>query len=281
MPRPAEAEDGVFDSNGVKIRYVTEGEGEPVVLVHGWMGDSSMWGRDGSGNTKLNTKDADGFQLIALDCRGHGKSDKPHDPEKYGSEMAADVVRLLDHLKLEKAHLIGYSSGAFIAGKVAATHPDCVLSVVYAGQAPVVAGAKSSDFSEVEVFAKAVDKGEDLGSYIIAVTPLGKPKPTEDQAKAIAKLLYDGKDVKAFAAAGRSFKNLDVTGEQLKKCKAPILFIHGGNESDYVKSRVATVQKLLGRGEVKIIEGADHITTLTNPEFGSTVLEFLRANKQK
>ena len=207
--------------------------------------------------------------MIALDCRGHGKSDKPHDPEKYGPEMAADVVRLLDHLKIEKAHLIGYSSGAFIAGKVAATHPERVLSVVYGGQAPVIAGAmKPSDFSEVEIFAKAVDEGKDLGSYIIAVTPAGKPKPTEEQAKAIAKFMYGGKDVKAFAAAGRSFKDLEVTEEQLKKCKAPILFIHGGNESDHVKNRVATVRKLLGRGEVKIVEGGDHMTTLAKPEFG-------------
>jgi len=281
VPRPVDAADEVFDSNGVKIRYVTEGKGEPVVLIHGWMADSSMWGRDRSGNTKLDTTGASGFQLIALDCRGHGKSDKPHDPEKYGPEMAADVVRLLDHLKLEKAHLIGYSSGAFIAGKVAATHPERVLSVVYAGQAPLVAGAKSSDSSEVEVFAKAVDEGKDLGSYIIAVTPPGKPKPTEDQAKAIAKFLYDGKDVKAFAAAGRSFKNLEVTEEELSKCKAPILFIHGGNESDYVKDRVAAVRKLLGRGEVKIVEGADHMTTLTKPEFASAIIEFLRSGKPK
>jgi len=281
VPWPVDADDDVFDSNGVKIRYVTEGKGEPVVLIHGWMADSSMWGRDRSGNTKLDTTGANGFQLIALDCRGHGKSDKPHDLEKYGPEMAADVVRLLDHLKLEKAHLIGYSSGAFIAGKVAATHPERVLSVVYGGQAPLIAGTKSSDSSEVEVFAKAVDEGKDLGSYIIAVTPPGKPKPTEDQAKAIAKFLYDGKDVKAFAAAGRSFKNLEVTEEQLSKCKAPILFIHGGNESDYVKDRVATVRKLLGRGEVKIVEGADHITTLTKPEFASAIIEFLRSGKPK
>src|SRR5262245_55406962 len=108
MPRPAEAADDVFVSNGVKIRYVTEGKGEPVVLINGWMGDSSMWGRDWLGNTKLKAED--GYQLIALDCRGHGKSDKPHDVGKYGPEMAADVVRLLDHLKVEKAHLVGYSS---------------------------------------------------------------------------------------------------------------------------------------------------------------------------
>jgi pimeloyl-ACP methyl ester carboxylesterase len=279
VPAPVDAAEGVFDSNGVKIRYVTEGKGEPVVLIHGWMADSSMWGRDRSGNTKLNTSGDDGFQLIALDCRGHGKSDRPHDPAKYGAEMAADVVRLLDHLKLERAYLIGYSSGAFIAGKVAATHPERVLSVVYAGQAPLVAGTKSADGSEVELFARAVDEGKDLGAYIIAVTPPGKPKPSAELARTMAKFLFDGKDVKAFAAAGRSFKDLAVTGEQLKKCQAPILFIHGGNESDEVKNRVASVRKLLGRGDLKIIEGADHITTLTKPEFAAALREFLRSGK--
>ena len=280
VPGPVDAADEVFDSNGVKIRYVTEGTGEAVVLIHGWMSDSSMWGGDASGNTKLTG--ADGFQLIALDCRGHGKSDKPHDPEKYGPEMAADVVRLLDHLKIEKAHLIGYSSGAFIAGKVAATHPERVLSVVYAGQAPVITEAmKPSDFSEVDVFAKAVDEGKGLGAYIIEVIPDGSPKPVEEFANAIANSLYGDKDVKAFAAAGRGFKNLDVTVEQLAKCKAPILFIHGGNESDHVKNRVAAVRGLLGRGEVKIVEGGDHMTTLIKPEFASAVLEFLRSGKPK
>jgi len=106
VPCPADAADGTFDSNGVKIRYVTEGTGVPVVLIHGWMADSSMWGRDRSGNTKLNTAGTEGFQLIALDCRGHGQSDKPHDPKQYGAEMAADVVRLLDHLKIEKARSV-------------------------------------------------------------------------------------------------------------------------------------------------------------------------------
>ena len=207
----------MFDSNGVKIRYVTAGAGEAVVLIHGWMADSSMWGRDSSGNTRLNTKNMDGFRLIALDCRGHGQSDKPHDPAEYGQEMAADVVRLLDHLGIEAAHLLGYSSGAFIAGWVAANHPGRVLSVVYAGQAPLVAGANAAGTSEVDIFAKAVDEGGDLGSYIIAVTPPPWPKPTVDQAKAMAKFRFDGKDVLAFALAGLSFDELEVTVDQLKR----------------------------------------------------------------
>ncbi len=280
LPGPVGATDEVFDSNGVKIRYVTEGTGVPVVLIHGWMGDSSMWGRDLAGNTKL--KGVEGFQLIALDCRGHGKSDKPQDPQKYGTEMAADVVRLLDHLKIDKAHLVGYSSGSFIAGKVAGTCPERILSVVYGGQAPVIAGrVKATDFSECEGFAKIVEEGRDLGSHIIAVMPADRPKPTEEQAKAIAKFLYGGKDVKAFALAGCSFKELAVTQEQLNQCKAPILFIHGGNESAHVKNRVAMVHELLGRGQVKLIEGGDHMTTLLKPEFGKSIIEFLRSGKAK
>ncbi|HQR08095.1 MAG TPA: alpha/beta hydrolase [Gemmatales bacterium] len=280
MPRFLQAADEFFDSNGVKIRYVTEGKGEAVVLIHGWMGDSSMWGADILGNTKLTP--AEGFRAIALDCRGHGKSDKPHDPAKYGVEMAADVVRLLDHLKIEKAHLIGYSSGSFIAGKVAATHPERVISVIYGGQAPIIVGkVKATDFSECEGFAKAVDEGKGLGSYIIDVSPANKPKPTEAQANAIAKFMYGNKDVKAFALAGVTFKDLAVTEEDLKKCQAPILFIHGGNESAHVKNRVAMVHKVLGRGEVKIIEGRDHISTLSKPEFGETIVAFLQANKGK
>src|SRR5262249_31779339 len=119
------------------------------------------------------------------------------------------------------AHLVGYSSGAFIAGKVAATHPGRVLSVVYAGQAPLVTGVvtKSSGSNEVEVFAKAVDEGKDLGVYITEVFPKDK-KPTEAQASAIAKFMFGGKDVKALAAAGRSFGKLRVTADDLKKCPA-------------------------------------------------------------
>src|SRR4051794_36541729 len=84
IPGQAHAADDYFDSNGVKIHYVTAGEGEAVVLIHGWMSDTTMWGRDAAGNPKLAP--LEGFELIAIDCRGHGKSDKPHDPNQYGIE---------------------------------------------------------------------------------------------------------------------------------------------------------------------------------------------------
>lgn len=299
LAAPATAQqDELFDSNGTKIRYVTVGSGEAVVLLHGWMGDSSFWGRNMRGETQL--KSMPGFQGIAMDCRGHGESDKPHEVEKYGPEMAADVVRLLDHLKVEKAHFIGYSSGAFILGKVAAMHPDRVLSIVYAGQAPllvppkpaVAPGAAAAPTteptpaakappSEVEMFAEAVASGRDLGEYLIAITPANRPKLTPAQAKMLAKVLYGGKDLQACIAAGRSFPQLAVTVEDLQRCKAPTLFLHGSEESAGVQASVKAAQERLGHGTIELVPGGDHITTPANPVFGEKLKDFLRANQQK
>ncbi|HVT14092.1 MAG TPA: alpha/beta hydrolase [Fimbriimonadaceae bacterium] len=272
------AYDGYFDSKGVKIHYVTAGEGEPVVLIHGWMGDSTMWGRrDASGNVQLDP--SPGFEAIALDCRGHGKSGKPHDPGMYGIEMAEDVVRLLDYLKIKKAHLIGYSMGAFIAGKVAASHPERVLSVVYGGQAPILAGQSSTGSNEVKVFAKAVDEGKGLGAYILYVWPADKPKPTMEQANSIADFMVRGKDAKALALAGLSLGDLAVKPEDLSRGKAPCLFIYGEKESAYVTNSVAAARKFLVGSEVKVVPGGDHISTLVKPEFAASILAFLKAHK--
>ena len=291
---PAAAQqDDLFDSNGTKIRYVTEGTGEAIVLIHGWMGDSSFWGRDLRGETRL--KSMPGFQAIAIDCRGHGQSDKPHAVDQYGPELAADVVRLLDHLKIDKAHLVGYSSGAFLVGKVAAMHPERVLSVVYAGQAPLLvpppppvveAGAEpvpaaKAPPSEVELFAQAVESGRDLGEYLIAITPADKPKLTAAQAKVLAKLLYGGKDLQAAIACGRSFPQLAVTVDELKRCKAPTLFLHGSEESAGVQAAVTAAHTRLAHGSIELVPGGDHITTPANPVFGQKLKEFLLAHRQK
>lgn len=278
LPLSACAEDATFMSKGVKIRYVMEGEGVPIVLIHGWMSDSSMWGRDAAGNTKLNTSGVEGFKVIALDCRGHGQSEKLYDTKNYGVEMAEDVVRLLDHLKLRKAHLVGYSMGAFIAGNVAARYPQRVLSVVYGGQAPILEGSANGS-REVDSFDNAVRAGKGLGSYLIDVIPPGMPKPTLEQANLLASHIFAGKDTRALAAAGKSFDNLKVKLSDLKKCKAPSLFLYGEKEPEALKQRVNELRMSLFKTSEKVIAGADHITTLTKPEFGSSLVAFLRTHK--
>jgi pimeloyl-ACP methyl ester carboxylesterase len=100
-----------FDANGVKISYFVQGKGEPVVLLHGWLSSAGVnWALPGT--SALLAKD---YQVIALDVRGHGLSDKPTKEDAYGPELVEDVVRLLDHLKIEKAHVVGYSMGGIIA----------------------------------------------------------------------------------------------------------------------------------------------------------------------
>ena len=114
-----------FDSNGVRLRYVEQGDGQPIVLLHG------------NGNTLQSWIDAGvfknlaaDFRVIAFDARGHGKSAKPHDPKQYGPEMARDVVRLLDHLSIPKAHIIGYSMGAGTTLQLLTMNPERFLTAV-------------------------------------------------------------------------------------------------------------------------------------------------------
>src|SRR5688572_2364514 len=102
LARPG-LEDFFFDSAGVAIRYVEAGTGAPVVLVHGYTSDlEDQW--IGTGVLPALARM---HRVIAFDARGHGRSGKPHAPAAYGPEMALDVVRLLDHLGIARAHVVG------------------------------------------------------------------------------------------------------------------------------------------------------------------------------
>ncbi len=122
-------ESSFFDSNGVKIAYITAGQGEPVLLVHG-LYSSALMNWQMPGIVKLL---AQHYSVIALDLRGHGKSDKPTDDASYGEPMVDDLTRLLDHLYVEKAHVIGYSLGGIIVMRFAIEHPDRVRSAALGG----------------------------------------------------------------------------------------------------------------------------------------------------
>ena len=106
-------EGAYFTSRGVTLHYTDEGRGPPVVLLHGFAVNSDLnWRLPG-----ITADLAQDHRVISLDLRGHGLSDKPHLSEGYGLEMAVDVVALLDHLQIDRAQLVGYSLGGFIALK--------------------------------------------------------------------------------------------------------------------------------------------------------------------
>jgi pimeloyl-ACP methyl ester carboxylesterase len=125
-----EVKHGTFAaSDGVNIHYIEAGQGTPVVLIHGFSGTAEgNWFSNGVAEAL-----AKNHRVVAIDCRGHGKSDKPHDPAKYGPQMAKDVLEMMDHLKIDQAHVHGYSMGGFLVSALLATSPKRFITASYGG----------------------------------------------------------------------------------------------------------------------------------------------------
>lgn len=124
-----------FVSDGVRIAFIDvapeQGAGDPVLLVHGFASNHAVnW----VGPGWVKTLTGAGRRVVALDNRGHGSSDKPYDPALYHSAlMAEDACRLLDHLGLDRADVMGYSMGARISAHLALAHPDRVRALLLGG----------------------------------------------------------------------------------------------------------------------------------------------------
>jgi len=120
-----------FKNGDVEIAYLDAGEGEPIVLVHGFASTKEVnWVQPGW----VSTLNRAGRRVVALDNRGHGASSKLYDPAAYHSATMADDVRaLLDHLKIARADIMGYSMGARITAFLAVRHPERVRSAILGG----------------------------------------------------------------------------------------------------------------------------------------------------
>jgi pimeloyl-ACP methyl ester carboxylesterase len=210
--------DQFFSSNGVKIRYIVAGKGEPVILVHGFAGNLDMW-------RPLIADLANDYEVIAFDCRGHGKSDKPYEPEQYGIEMVNDIVRLMDHLQIKKAQIMGYSMGGFIVVKMLVEHPDRFLTALIGGSK----GLKAEDLQEQASLTKYLQSGMSFSEAVIAAAPPDAPPLSPEQREAL-KRDDPNHDPKALAAQRLGNKELIVNYESLKTNKVPTLVIYGGND---------------------------------------------------
>lgn len=252
-------------SDGAVIHYLVEGRGDPVVLLHGITGTAaSNWGASG-----IVDRLAEEFQVIAVDQRGHGKSDKPHDPASYGERMALDVVDLLDHLRLQQAHVVGYSMGGFITMKLVALAPDRLMSAVVGG-----AGWSRPDLRDEAMFdalAASFEAGQGGGPLIEFLWPGDEPPPAE-QVQAIGQAMVASNDQAALAAVVRGMPALDVSAELLRVNEVPTLNIIGSD--DPLKINADALVGVMKEHRLHVIEGASHIDTLTSPEFLDTVRSF-------
>jgi pimeloyl-ACP methyl ester carboxylesterase len=260
------AEDRYFKSNGVRIHYVVEGHGEPVLLIHGFAANIPLqWTLPG-----IIGKLSRHYQVIAFDNRGHGLSDKPRESQQYGMEMVEDAVRLLDHLGITKAHIVGYSMGSMIASKLMTTHPERVLSVTLGGGAGIRDGTNISFFDRL---ADDLDHGLGVGALIVALTPIGRLPPTNQQLQFINRLFSIFNDPKVLAAVVRSWKELTIPDRQWRQCRVPVFALVG--ENDPLRDNVEEVKQVLPAMQVIVLGRCDHMSAFERPQFAHEIERFL------
>jgi pimeloyl-ACP methyl ester carboxylesterase len=256
-------EDKFFDSNGIKIRYVEAGRGEAVLLFHAMSESLDNWREAGIIDGLAND-----FRVIAFDSRGHGKSDKPHAPTAYGLQTVEDAARLLDHLQVRSAHVVGYSMGGYVAGRFVASFPDRVLTATFGGSSVMSPSLWAARFeNRITPISEALERGDPR-------LLLGRQAEGEELEHRVADLLSRNDPV-ALAAAVRSFKAMTLTTDEIEALAMPVLVVVGSE--DLPESRREAFEGLKPDLDFVVIDGATHGPprgALRGPEFLATVRSF-------
>ncbi|MBK7580044.1 MAG: alpha/beta fold hydrolase [Myxococcales bacterium] len=260
-------EGSFFDHDGVRLHFTDEGDGTPVILLHGFAVNADLnWRLVG-----LTQSLAKYRRVVALDLRGHGLSDKPHDPAEYGALMAEDVVALLDHLKIQRAHVVGYSLGGIIALKLAVAHPERLLSV-----SPLGAGWEDPDDSD---FVRAMGGIADALESGRGVPPLSgslggaRKRPGLLHTTWVRVMTRHLNDGPALGAMVRGLGGLILGRNELETIAVPVCSIVGS--ADPMLLGVERMRGAVPDHTIHVIEGADHIQAVRRPELRRALLAFL------
>jgi pimeloyl-ACP methyl ester carboxylesterase len=243
-----------FHNGEIEIAYLDAGEGEPVVLVHGFASNKETnWVNPGWVGTLTRA----GRRAIALDNRGHGASSKLYDANAYHSATMADDVRaLLDHLRIERADMMGYSMGARICAFLAVAHPQRVRSVVLGGLGiRLVEGVGLPESIAEALEAPSLDDVSD---------------PTGRTFRAFAEQTRS--DLKALAACMRGSRQ-ELSREQVAQIKAPVLVAVGTR--DPVAGSAQALAALIPGARALDIPDRDHMLAVGDKVFKAGVIEFL------
>lgn len=276
VPVSGFTQDKFFDSNGIPIRYVEQGSGTAVVLLHGDGSTLKYW--IDSGVLPDLARD---YRVITFDARGSGMSGKPRDVSAYGREMGLDVIRLLDHLGIRRAHIIGYSMGAHITAQLLTTHPERFITATLGGAAgrwhwDEKRGARAEqEASERE--RECVSR-----SQIYRLAPTNAPKPSEETIQRLSAACMANPEQDRFARAARTRAQKDqlITPAQIAAVKVPTIAIVGS-----LDGYLADFNQLKGmRPDVRlvVIDQATHggpRSAGLRPEFVAAVREFLASHR--
>ncbi len=265
-------EGAYFDSSGVRIHYTDEGQGAPVVLVHGFSNPAHLqWRKPG-----IIQELAKAYRVIAPDARGHGRSDRRYTPEECGLQMVEDLVRLLDHLHIDRAHVVGYSMGGYTVLKMACTHPERLLSVSACAAGWLQATEENRDFGEA--VARAIETRQGFGPLLSRLGLPDRPMSLWERIMFNVALTFVH-DPKALAAVSRSGIQLTLTEDELRANKTPALTIIGSEDGLLPEARA--LANAMANHRLVILEGQNHINTGASPRFLEELLPFLREHTPK
>jgi len=258
----------------VKIHYTDRGKGEPIVLLHGGTSSLDSWVR--AGVVANLEKD---FRVIAFDARGSGRSSKPHDPKAYGRQQALDVPRLLDALKLDRAHIVGFSLGSSTVAQLLTLAPQRFLTATQAagaGRSP-----EAANDPRIEIEASEIEKSCISRSRLYRQAP-PNAKPTEEEyrrreAQCRADADFDQYSV---AASLRGYHDQAVTAEQMRAVKVPTLGIVG--TLDHTLKEMQELKQLRPDMKFVLLEGVSHTGPTGiqgRPELVTAIRDFIASQR--
>jgi pimeloyl-ACP methyl ester carboxylesterase len=247
-----------FESGGLTLAYddiAGPGEGRPMILVHGFTSNrAENWRRLGWYGALERRR----MRTIALDARGHGESAKPHDPAAYGRDnMAGDILALMDHLGVERAHLLGFSMGSRLALATALRAPGRFATLTMGGigeklfEPRTVAGhpmAEAMEAADIETIKEPL-----LKSF---------RQFADDQ----------GEDRLALAALMRA-KDEPFTRDELSKLDVPVLVVAGAR--DELAGDPQPLADIFPDGRAVRVPGVDHFSIIGHALFKASVFDFL------
>lgn len=243
-----------FNSAGVEIAFSDEGQGAPVLLIHGFASNARVnWQATGWTKTLLQA----GYRVICIDNRGHGESEKLYDSSLYSAPiMADDAARLLDYLHIAQAAVMGYSMGARISAFLTMQFPQKVSRVVFAGLAErMVLGVPGSDAIAEGLLADDVRDVVDAGARSFRIFA--------ENTKS---------DLKALAACIRSSR-VKIKQEALARITCPVLVVAGA--LDDVAGPVQPLVDLIPGSRGVTLPSRNHMNAVGDIGFKKEVLAFL------
>lgn len=252
--------------NGLRMHYRDQGQGDPLVLLHG-LGSSGLdWEHQ-------IPAFAEHYQVIAPDLRGSGDSDKPRGPYKVG-QFADDVWQLLDTLGIPSARLVGLSMGGATAFEMAARQPDRVRALVVVNCPPDFSITSLRKLLEVAMRLVVV---QCLGMQRMATMIGDRLFPDADQAELRETFVqrYGANRKREYLWSLRSLPGWSVT-DRLGRIDCPALMVAAANDYTPVAEKQVAVDAL-PRGEMAVVDNSRHATPIDSPDrFNSLVLDFLQ-----